>query len=139
MQDEEYSANVGAVGAVDQYSIFTIGSGSGTTYSSSAVNTSGMFTNSIWNSQQPMLVQPGGKIKLNGEEADIEFNGQSLMETLKAIEQRLDVLRPDPRLEAEWDQLRELGEQYRRLETELREKQAMWDTLKKMPPKPEAP
>ena len=50
----------------------------------------------------------------------------------------IEVLRKkNKELEAEWDQLRELGEQYRQLELDLRAKSAMWKTLKtKTPNKP---
>jgi hypothetical protein len=48
------------------------------------------------------------------------------------LEQRLNILRPNTELEAEWDQLRELGDQYRQLETELMEKQKMWNKLKEI-------
>lgn len=72
-----------------------------------------------------------GQIALDGPDADIKVNGQSLMTMLDQIQQRLNILRPNPELEAEWDQLRELGEQYRKLEAELTEKQAVWNTLKK--------
>jgi len=41
------------------------------------------------------------------------------------------MLRPNCELEADWDQLRELGEQYRNLEKQLMEKQRAWDILKK--------
>lgn len=71
-----------------------------------------------------------GKITLTGPNADIEVNGQSMMTMLEEIQQRLNVLRPNPELEAQWDQLRELGEQYRKLETEIIEKQKVWNTLK---------
>jgi hypothetical protein len=50
---------------------------------------------------------------------------------MESVEQRLRILRPNPALEAEWDQLRELGEQYRELEKQLTEKSQMWNTLKK--------
>lgn len=80
------------------------------------------------------LIQPANTIQINGEGADIVINGESVMETLRVIQDRLNMLRPNPELEAEWDQLRELGEQYRRLEAELKEKSQMWATLKRMPP-----
>jgi len=46
----------------------------------------------------------------------------------------LNILRPNPELEKEWDQLRELGEQYRELEKKLQEQSDMWAKLKAMPP-----
>ena len=74
------------------------------------------------------------KIRLDGEGADIEVNGVSLMDMIGKIEQRLNILHPNEKLEAEWDELRELGDQYRRLEQHIQEKQATWDRLKAMPP-----
>ena len=81
------------------------------------------------------LTEPqSGRITLQGPNADIEVNGESLMTMLQRIEERLNILTPNKKLEAEWDQLRELGEQYRELEKKLNEQSKMWETLKKMPP-----
>ena len=73
-------------------------------------------------------------IDLKGENADIKINDISLVDTLKTIQDRLNILRPNPELETEWDQLRELGEQYRELEKKLQEQSDMWAKLKAMPP-----
>jgi len=73
------------------------------------------------------------KINLTGDEADIEVNGWSLVAAVKRIEERLGLFQPNPELEAEWAELKELGEQYRRLEQHIRDKQATWDRLKAMP------
>ena len=62
---------------------------------------------------------------------DVRVKGRSLAEFMESVEQRLNMLRPNPRLEQEWDQLRELGEQYRALEQQLLEKERMWQTLKR--------
>lgn len=78
--------------------------------------------------------QASGKIQLNGENADIEINGESLVGMLRAIEDRLNILRPNESLESEWEELRALGEQYRALEKHIQEKQATWDRLRAMPP-----
>ena len=75
-----------------------------------------------------------GKIELNGDNADITVNGQSLIDSIKKIEERLNILTPNPEMEAEWDQLRELGKQYRELEKKLTEQGDMWAKLKAMPP-----
>jgi len=74
------------------------------------------------------------KIKLDGEGADIEVNGKSLMDMIERIEQRLNILTPNTELETEWEELRDLGEQYRKLEQHIKDKQATWDRLKAMPP-----
>lgn len=68
-----------------------------------------------------------GKLNLEGDEADIVINGVSLMDILK---DRLNVMIPNPALEKEWDQLRELGDQYRQLEKDLKEKAEIWKKLK---------
>jgi hypothetical protein len=72
---------------------------------------------------------PGGKIQLDGPEADIEINGESLIAMLRRIEERLNILTPNPELESEWTELRELGDQYRKLEQYIKDKQATWDRL----------
>lgn len=89
-----------------------------------------------WTNHQTMSIDQSGQLDLRGNNADIRINGQSLLQTLQTIEERLNVLRPNTDLEAEWDQLKELGDQYRKLEAEFKEKSKMWNTLKSMP-KPE--
>jgi hypothetical protein len=86
---------------------------------------------SISNTTADTLINAGGQIELRGDKADVVINGVSLKETLEGIQARLNILRPNPELEAEWDELQALGEQYRRLEAELLEKQRMWSTLRK--------
>jgi flagellar motility protein MotE (MotC chaperone) len=75
-----------------------------------------------------------GRLKLTGEGADVEINGKSLSKTIQALEQRLNMLVPNPELETEWEELRKLGEQYRALEAKLTEQGEMWTKLKAMPP-----
>ena len=82
----------------------------------------------------PITSTSRGTLELQGEGADVKINGVSLTGVLKNIEERLNILRPNTELEADWDQLRELGNQYRRLEAELKEKSLMWNKLKAMPP-----
>ena len=99
----------------------TIASG---TYTTAALSPDIFISDSVMN------VAPSGTLTLRGEDADIDINGVSLMETLRGIQERLNILQPNRELEAEWDQLRELGEQYRRLEQELAEKSRAWKALK---------
>ena len=72
-----------------------------------------------------------GKIKLNGPEADIEVNGESLMTMLRNIEQRLNILKPKPALESEWAELKVLGDAYRKLEAEIQAKMKTWNAIAK--------
>jgi hypothetical protein len=91
--------------------------------------TTGTGANNPWitsNDHSTLSVQ--GDADFNG---DVRVQGRSLAEFMQQVEQRLNILQPNPELEAEWDQLRELGEQYRRLEQELEAKAEMWNRLKK--------
>ena len=82
-------------------------------------------------------INTSGTIDLRGDDADLVVNGVSLMDKINAIGERLNMLDINPELEAEWDQLRELGDCYRQLEQELKTKSEMWKTLKtKTPSKP---
>lgn len=72
-------------------------------------------------------------ILLKGPQADIDINGKSLMKTFEAFEDRLNMMIPNPKLEKEWDQLKKLGDRYRKLEKQCQDKAAMWTKLKKMP------
>ena len=74
-----------------------------------------------------------GTMELKGDNADILVNGESLMQTLQVLKDRLNWLQPNPDMESEWDELRELGERYRELEKRCQEKSQVWNTLKKMP------
>jgi hypothetical protein len=56
------------------------------------------------------------------------------MSTPSIIKERLNYLQVNPELEAEWLELKQLGDQYRKLEQHIRDKQATWSRLKAMPP-----
>ena len=77
-------------------------------------------------------INQSGTIDLKGDNADIKVNGRSLMDAIDALEQRLNILVPNPELEAEWDELRELGDRYRELERLCKEKGDMWAKLKEI-------
>ena len=68
-----------------------------------------------------------GDIAIQG---DVSVQGQSLKSWMQQVEQRLAIMRPNPDLEAEFTELRELGDQYRKLETELQDKMQAWQVLK---------
>lgn len=87
-----------------------------------------------WTTSTPSSISQSGTMELRGENADIKINGRSLMDAIDALEQRLNILVPNPELETEWDELRELGERYRELEKKCKEKGEMWKKLKSMPP-----
>ena len=75
------------------------------------------------------IINKEGSISLKGEKADIDINGVSLMATLKRIEERINLLTVNTELEAEWDELRDLGDQYRALEQRIKDKMETWNRL----------
>jgi hypothetical protein len=75
-----------------------------------------------------------GRLSLNGKDADVDINGKSLNTWMEKVEERLNILTPNPELEKEWDELRRLGERYRKLEKKCKEKSEVWKKLKSMPP-----
>ena len=86
-------------------------------------------------SSPTMAVNPSGTIEIKGEDADIKINGKSMVTWMEKVEERLNILTPNPELEADWDDLRKLGNRYRALEKKCREKAQMWAALKKVQPK----
>ena len=73
-------------------------------------------------------------LNLNGEGADIKVNEWSLVDAIKKLEERLNILTPNTKLEEEWEELRALCNKYRELEQHIKDKQATWDRLTAMPP-----
>ena len=115
---------------------YTIGSG-GTGTSSNTVwttNTTGAGTYRI--NDPAVMIGASGRMDLKGDAADVNINGKSLKCWMEKVEERLNILTPNPELEKEWDELRRLGERYRKLEKKCKEKAEVWNKLKSMP-KPE--
>ena len=97
-------------------------------------NTTGAGTYRI--NDPAAVLSASGKMALKGDGADIDINGKSLKNWMEKVEERLNILTPNPELEQEWDDLRRLGERYRKLEKKCKEKAEVWNKLKSMP-KPE--
>jgi hypothetical protein len=136
---DNLTASVSATTAGQTYTIGNLGSGltysnmagAGTSYPNVTINTGTGINVNPWYSQTS-----SSKIQLDGADADIEINGISLLKTMQEIQSRLNLLQPNTALEAEWNELFELGKKYRALEQQIKEKKATWDRLKAMP-KPE--
>jgi len=64
-------------------------------------------------------------------QGDVKIQGRSIMDTLDKIEERLAILRPNEVLEEKWEQLKELGKQYREMEKDILEKEKIWKILKR--------
>ena len=72
---------------------------------------------------------PSNVIAVNGKDADIKINGKSLSVAIEKIEERLAILHLNPMLEERWEELKQLGDQYRILEAEIIEKEKIWHIL----------
>jgi hypothetical protein len=110
-------------------------------YSASIVGSNGYTyaTNTIspWISTgaNTMIVGQSGTVQIKGEDADIKINDKSMVTWMEKVEERLNILTPNPELEKDWDDLRRLGDRYRALERKCKEKAQMWEALKKVQPK----
>ena len=109
------------------YSNVTITSTGATT---APIYTTGTGIASPWMSTSTVAGTNSTKLTLDGADADIVINGHSLTDTLRALEQRLNILVPNTELEKEWAELKQLGDKYRKLEQDLKEKASMWAALK---------
>jgi hypothetical protein len=71
-----------------------------------------------------------GKTLQLDADADIKFGESSLMETLREIKSQLGILIPDPRLEAEFEELKACAHEYERLRQKFLDQKKVWETLK---------
>jgi hypothetical protein len=94
-------------------------------------------TTSPWvtGSNATVNIAQSGTLELRGKNPDIKINDKSMVSWMEKVEERLNILTPNPELEADWDELRRLGNRYRALEKKCREKAEMWAALKKVQPK----
>ena len=105
-------------------------SGSGYVYPNTLPNTISINNPTTYSNGFP---NPG-TIHVKGDaefEGKIKVGGKDLVESLSKIEERLAIYKPNPELEEKWEELRELSKRYKELETEIKEKEQMWDILKK--------
>ena len=103
------------------------------TYGATPVMSIGGTYANTWtngNIAQAGSIVMNGQIEIQGKSADIMIDGVSLKTTLAALQERLNWMKPATELEAEWDELRELGDRYRELEQQCKEKSQMWTKLK---------
>lgn len=109
----------GAVPSGANYSNLTVGSGGAST--SGQVLTVANGTGATWANSNTAKMTAKGELHLEGDNADIVVNGVRLSETLKAINERLSILQPNPELHSKYDNLRQAYEHYKTLEKLLTE------------------
>jgi hypothetical protein len=96
------------------YGNVVIGGGSSPVYTSSG-------TGSTWASTNATTAT--GKLKVEGKDADIFINGQSLSDWMQAVEKRLSILQPRPELLEKYSALQEAYDHYKTLESLLYEQE----------------
>ncbi len=146
--DTTYTIDLGNFGLNSEITAGAVGSGIGTVSigSSGSGGTGGFYgvfpttnPNTVWTTNTSHNVDPtlraGETLMRLREVADIKIRGTSLMDRIEKIEQRLGIINRNTKLEEGWPELRELAEQYQKLEQELASKQAVWDRLNQPMPK----
>ena len=104
------------------------GSGAGGTYTWS--------NGSITQDASVVTVSAGihPSLKVSGDAeitGTLRWRNRDMDQWIESVESRLAMLQPNPKLEEEFNKLKDLGDQYRALEQEILEKQKVWDILKK--------
>ena len=106
------------------------GSGAGSVLASSGAGT-------YWTNATSAVSQPSPSVYIDRDgitmepETDIKVGDQSLKQFMADVNRRLGIMLPKPKLEKDFEQLRELREPYHALEKEMIEKAKVWETLKK--------
>ncbi len=118
-----YTIDFGNIGNVTTINLSAL-----TTSASSAIWTGGATWASTSASTAVNIDKDGIHIPEGG---DLFLGNVSLSDRLDRIESRLAILRPNPQLEKEFQELQELGEQYRALEAHIKEKMETFNTLKR--------
>lgn len=117
-----------SIGGSNMYGYTSVTGATGGSYTVAGSN------GSSWSGiiEDPKLKGTSLKVKGDAEiDGDIKLNGRSMSDLLDKIEQRLALLTPNTELEAEWEELKALGDQYRQLEQYIKEKSKTWDILKR--------
>lgn len=81
-----------------------------------------------------VTVNQKATIDLKGKDADIVINGESLKDAIREIKEALRIpnrLQQNSELEQSWDELQAAADHYNKLLVEYKEKQKVWETLKK--------
>lgn len=119
------------------YGIGSIGSAN-VTWSANIANVSypynGMHPNPTISISTPNATTGTSTMTVKGDaefEGKIKVGGKDLLELLNNIENKLAIFKPNPELEEKWEELRELSKRYKELETEIIEKEKVWEILKK--------
>ena len=112
------SATTGITGATGSAGDYLISSGNGIDWGTVSISSSPVHN----------TLEVKGDANFEG---DVTIKGKSIADSLGRIEERLAILRPNEELESKWENLRGLRKAYMDLEAEIKEKEKIWDILKK--------
>lgn len=105
--------------------------------SSGTVTLTGSGAGTYWTNATSAVSQPSPSVYIDRDgitmepETDIKVGDQSLKQFMADVNRRLGIMVPNPKLEKDFEQLKELRDQYEALEKEMIEKSKVWETLKK--------
>lgn len=88
------------------------GGGHGQVYTSTG-------TGATWASTAAAQTTAHGKLKVEGKDADIYINGQSLSDWMQAVDRRLSILVPNTELQEKYSALQAAYDHYKTLEALL--------------------
>ena len=133
--DDTITIDVGDIDLSSVNSTYTLGGSGGYTFDSMNYNIGPLTTSQsvTWGTANT-VTNPTVIIDTNGvnikEGGDIKIGDKSLVDTIAAIEDRLAIFKPNPKLEDKWEQLKELRRQYEALEKDILEKEKIMKILK---------
>ena len=107
----------------DNNSTVTISSG---TNILDSLSTDSFTLNSTWDTSYNDTITIGGQTLTEHKLKALD----GLQEWQEEVNKKLAILQPNPKLEEEWEELKELRQRYVELEKELTEKSKMWAILK---------
>ena len=87
------------------------------------------LSNSLATGDSKIMISTDGIVM--AEQTDIKIGNISLKDSIKRIEERLNILTVNHELEKDWEELRALGQKYRELEKDIMDKMSVWELLKK--------
>jgi hypothetical protein len=127
-------SNVGSGGS--GYANTYSGLGGAGIYSSPTLTGSYTVPSTVWstNVATPTMTTNNGVTTMTQDveiKGNLKVNGTDIGGLLAKIEERLAIYRPEPELEEKWEELRELSKRYKELVADIREKEKIWDILKK--------
>ena len=106
---------------------------SGTNYANITIApySSGTASGPIWTTTATTHPYYTTKAKVNITDSDLVIDGLSLRDFMQTVNERMAIMVPNPKLEEEFEELKECADRYRELEKKFLDQKVVWETLKK--------